>query len=145
MDARAQILFPVLALIVWTFVMWFLMYATRIPALRAAGLDPGRLKRKSDLDPLPVSVQQVADNYNHLHEQPTVFYALAFYSYAIGVADPLNVILAWSYVGVRVVHSLIQATTNYVPLRFSIFAVASLILMGMTARNVIALWVTSGG
>jgi len=145
MDARAQILFPVLALIVWTFVMWFWMYATRIPALRAAGLDPGRLKRKSDLDPLPVSVQQVADNYNHLHEQPTVFYALAFYSYAIGVADPLNVILAWSYVGVRVVHSLIQATTNYVPLRFSIFAVASLILMGMTARNVIALWVTSGG
>jgi hypothetical protein len=72
---------PVLALIVWTFVIWFWMYATRLPAMRAAHIDPAKIKRKEELDALPVKVKQVADNYNHLHEQPTIFYALAIYSY----------------------------------------------------------------
>jgi hypothetical protein len=130
---------PVLGLTVWTFVMWFWMYATRIPALRAAGLDPARIKRKDDIEVLPVAVKQIADNYNHLHEQPTVFYALAFYSYLVGVADPLNVGLAWAYVGLRVVHSLVQSTVNFVPVRFAVFTLASLVLMIMTARNVLAL------
>ena len=112
---QTTMLTPVLALIVWTFVIWFWLYATRIPAMRAAGLDPAKVKRKGDLDPLPVSVQQIADNYNHLHEQPTVFYALAVYSHLVGVADPLNIGLAWAYVGVRIVHSLIQCTSDFVP------------------------------
>jgi len=130
---------PVLALIVWTFVMWFWLYATRLPAMRAAGIDPARIERKSDLDPLPSSVQQIADNYNHLHEQPTVFYALALYTQLAGAADPLNVGLAWAYVGLRVVHSLVQCTSNFVPVRFMVFAAASLVLMVITVRNVLAL------
>lgn len=131
---------PVLALIVWTFVMWFWMYATRLPAIRAAGLQPSRVKRKQDLDVLPTSVQQIADNYNHLHEQPTVFYALAIYSHLAGTADSVNVMLAWGYVGVRIVHSLVQCTKNFVPIRFGVFAFASLLLMAMTVRNVVALF-----
>jgi hypothetical protein len=134
---------PALALIVWTFVLWFWLYATRIPAMRALGIDPATVKRKEDLDPLPMSARQVADNYNHLHEQPTVFYALVFYSYLVGVADPLNVGLAWSYVALRIAHSLIQATFNFVPLRFVVFALASLVLMILTARNVWALLVSA--
>jgi hypothetical protein len=132
---QTTMLTPVLALIAWTFVIWFWLYATRIPAMRAAGLDPARVKRKGDLDPLPVSVQQIADNYNHLHEQPTVFY-----SHLVGVADPLNIGLAWGYVGVRIAHSLIQCTSNFVPVRFSVFVVASLLLMIITVRNVLALF-----
>ena len=131
---------PVLALIVWTFVLWFWMYLTRIPAIRAAGLDPARVKRKEDLDVLPQRVKQVADNYNHLHEQPTVFYALALYSHVAGTADSVNVMLAWSYVALRIVHSLIQCTVNFVPVRFAVFTLASLALMALTARNVIALF-----
>jgi hypothetical protein len=131
---------PVLALIVWTFVLWFWMYATRIPAMRAAGLDPGRVKRREDLDSLPVRIKQIADNYNHLHEQPTVFYALAIYSHLAGTADRVNVLLAWTYVGLRIVHSLIQCTTNFVPIRFAVFVLASLMLMAMTVRNVIELF-----
>lgn len=130
---------PVLILICWTFVLWFWMYATRIPAIYAAGLDPARVKSKSDLDVLPQSVKQIADNYNHLHEQPTVFYALAAYSHLVGVADGLNAGLAWAYVGLRVVHSLIQCTINFVPLRFAVFVSSSLVLMVITARNVLAL------
>lgn len=137
---QTAILTPVLALIVWTFVIWFWLYATRLPAMRAAGINAARIKRKADLDPLPVSVQQIADNYNHLHEQPTVFYALALYTHLVGVADPLNIGLAWAYVALRIGHSLIQCTANFVPVRFVVFAAASLVLMAIAIRNVLTLF-----
>ena len=136
---RAGILTPVLALVVWSFVMWGWLYATRLPAMRRARIDPRMIKRKSDIDALPTKVQQVADNYNHLHEQPTVFYALAFYSYLVGVVDPLAVGLAWAYVGLRVLHSLVQATVNFVPLRFVVFALSTFVLIAIAARNLLAL------
>jgi hypothetical protein len=135
----SNIMTPMLALIAWTFVMWFWMYATRIPAMRVAGIDAARIKRKDELDALPVSVKQIADNYNHLHEQPTIFYALALYCQLAGTADALNVGLAWSYVALRIAHSLIQCTVNFVPLRFVAFAASSVVLMAITTRNVLAL------
>ena len=131
---QGDILTPMLALIVWTFVMWVWMYATRLPAMSAAGIDATKIKRKGDLDKLPIGVQQIADNYNHLHEQPTVFYALAVYTHLVGAADPLNVGLAWAYVGIRVAHSLIQATVNFVPVRFFVFSASSVLLMVITGR-----------
>jgi hypothetical protein len=134
------ILVPVLALCVWTFLLWFWMYVTRLPAMRKARIDARKIKRKHELDSLPVAVQQIADNYNHLHEQPTVFYALAFYSHLVGVADGLNIQLAWGYVFLRVIHSLIQCTSNYVPLRFMVFTAGSLVLMAIALRNVLALF-----
>lgn len=133
------ILTPMLVLILWTFLIWFWMYATRIPAMRAARIDPARIKQKNELDVLPVSVKQIADNYNHLHEQPTVFYALVVYSHLVGTADSLNVWLAWSYVGARILHSLVQCTANFVPVRFLVFAVSSLLLMVMAVRNALVL------
>jgi hypothetical protein len=136
---RARILTPILGLVLWTFVMWVWMYATRLPAMRAARIDPRRIKRKADIDALPTRVQQVADNYNHLHEQPTLFYALLIYSHLVGVVDPLAIALAWLYVALRVIHSLIQATVNYVPVRFLVFNAATLILIVMTARNLLVL------
>lgn len=135
----ATMMTPVLALIVWTFVVWIWMYATRLPAMRAAGIDATKIKRKSDLDPLPTKVQQIADNYNHLHEQPTVFYALAIYSHLVGVIDPLNIVLAWAYVALRVAHSAIQCTVNFVPLRFVVFACSTIVLIVIAGRNVMAL------
>jgi len=133
-----NIMTPVLALIVWTFVIWCWMYATRIPAIRAARLDVNKIKRKDDLDGLPIGVQQIADNYNHLHEQPTVFYALAIYSHLVGVADGVNVALAWLYVAIRIAHSIVQCTSNVVVVRFGIFTAATVVLMIIAARNVIA-------
>jgi hypothetical protein len=56
------------------------------------------------------------------------------------VADGLNVTLAWIYVALRIAHSLIQCTSNYVPVRFLVFSLASLVLMIMAARNVWALF-----
>lgn len=135
----ATILTPVLILVSWTLVMWLWMYATRIPAMRKVGIDAGKLKEKSELDVLPKSVRQVADNYNHLHEQPVIFYALAIYSHLVGVADPLNVWLAWGYVIFRIAHSIFQATVNFVPARFVLFALATLCLFAIAVRNLLAL------
>ena len=87
-----------LALIVWTFVIWFWLYATACRRCARRRHRPGPHQAQGRPRPLPGLVQQIADNYNHLHEQPTVFYALAVYSHLAGVADPLNVGLAWGYV-----------------------------------------------
>ncbi len=128
------ILAPMLALILWTFVIWVWMYATRIPAMRAAGIDPAKIKSKSDLDVLPASAKQVADNYNHLHEQPVLFYALVLWCVLGGTADSTNVALAWTYFGVRVVHSLIQCTINFIPARFAVFTLGSIVLLVIALR-----------
>lgn len=130
---------PVLALIVWTLIVWIWMYATRIPAMQKAKINPDDAIHPGSLGALPSEVRAVADNYNHLHEQPTIFYALAIYSYLVGVADEMNIWLAWGYVAARVAHSLVQIVVRKVMLRFSIFAVASILLMVIAARNVIAL------
>ncbi len=129
------LLMPVLALAAWTLVMWLWMYATRIPAIRRAGLDVSQLREKSDLDVLPRSVRQVADNYNHLHEQPVVFYAVVLALHVSGLATPLDLGLAWAYVALRVVHSLYQATVNVVPFRFALFTLATLPLIALTIRG----------
>jgi len=128
----------VLTLIVWTLIMWFWLYATRIPAMHRARLDVRKVTR-ADVEALPPYATRAADNYNHLHEQPTLFYALAFYTNLTGMADVTNERLAWAYVGLRVAHSLVQATINFVPLRFSLFALASAMLIAITVRDVIVL------
>ncbi|HEX6995696.1 MAG TPA: MAPEG family protein [Gammaproteobacteria bacterium] len=130
---------PVLALIAWTFVMWVWLYATRIPAMRRAKIDLGEIRRTGAKLDLPPKVTRVADNYNHLHEQPTIFYALALAAQLVGAADDVNIGLAWGYVLVRVVHSLVQATVNVIPVRFGIFAVGSAVLLILLVRTVIAL------
>jgi hypothetical protein len=129
---------PVLALVAWTFVMWFWMYATRIPAIQKAQIDMAELSRTGAPLELPAKVSRVADNYNHLHEQPVVFYALALTAQVGGAADGANVALAWAYVAVRVVHSLLQATVNVIPVRFAIFAVGSFVLMALLVRTALA-------
>src|SRR4029077_21269791 len=106
----SSMLAPVLALIVLSLVVWIWMYATRIPAMQRAKIDPQAARHPGSLDTLPSSARQVADNYNHLMEQPTIFYALAFVVVLSGRTDVLNVELAWAYVGLRVVHTLIQCT-----------------------------------
>lgn len=130
---------PVLALIAWTFVMWIWLYVTRIPALRRAKLDLAEVSRTGAKLDLPPKVTRVADNYNHLHEQPTLFYAVALAAQLIGAADSINIGLAWTYVLIRVVHSLVQATVNIIPMRFIVFVVGSAVLLILLVRTVIAL------
>jgi hypothetical protein len=131
-----EFLMPVLALVAWTLVMWVWMYATRIPAMKAAGIDPQDAAYPGTwAHRLRPGVRSVADNYNHLHEQPTIFYAVMFFAALTGGGDATALRLAWAYVLLRVVHSLVQATVNRVIVRFSIFALATLALAMITARE----------
>jgi hypothetical protein len=130
---------PLLALVGWTFVMWFWMYATRIPAIQRAKIDMAELSRSGAPLVLPPEVARVADNYNHLHEQPTIFYALALAAQIAGATDGVAVALAWVYVVVRIAHSLIQATRNVIPVRFAVFSLGSLVLTALFVRIVLRL------
>jgi hypothetical protein len=134
-----NLLTPVLALVAWSLVVWFWMYATRIPAMQKSGLDPQDARFPGSLSVLPDSARQVADNYNHLMEQPTLFYALIFYLQLSGQTDATNVALAWAYVGLRIIHSLVQGTINRVAIRFLVFALSSLVLIALCVRSVLVL------
>lgn len=131
-----NILQPVVALAIWTMVMWAWMYATRIPAMnKAPGIEnPAKLVGTTGASlrsQLPDSVNWKADNYNHLHEQPTVFYAVAIVLAITGQGDGVNALLGWMYMGLRVIHSLVQATANAVLVRFILFALSSLVLISL--------------
>lgn len=134
----SPMLAPVVVLVTWSLVMWLWMYATRIPAMiRLRTPMDGRLPKEQTVGTLPPEVRWKADNYNHLMEQPTIFYAVAL---SLAVADlaagdagsGLNIILAWFYVILRIIHSLVQATVNIVMARFIIFSLSTFCLIGLT-------------
>ena len=135
----SPILAPVIALVLWTFVMGFWLYATRIPALSKHRIvyDPQRPSEEFHAQ-LPADVRWKADNHNNLLEQPTLFYAVALTLALLGAGSDLNAGLAWAYVALRVAHSLIHALINKVLIRFAFYAAASLILLVMTVR---AAWI----
>ncbi len=132
---NSPILATVVALAAWSLVMWLWMYATRLPAMRKAKIDTFNLVggAGSDLKAIiPPKQQWPADNYNHLHEQPTIFYAIAITHALIGTGDGVNLTIAWGYVGLRVAHSLVQVLVNRVIVRFTLFSLSSLCLIALT-------------
>ena len=124
--------------------MWLWMYATRLPAMgKVPGLDASNMTggKRSDLDAvLPGKIQWIAHNYNHLHEAPTVFYAVALLLAMIGQGDGMNATIAWVYVGLRIAHSLVQALWNRVMVRFGLFLLSSLALIALTLHAVMAVF-----
>lgn len=138
-----DILQPVVALLAWTMVMWVWMYATRIPAMLKAGLDAKGMVGTTGASlraQLPDNVSWKADNYNHLHEAPTLFYAVGIVLAIIDQGDGFNTVLAWVYVILRVLHSVVQATFNKVVVRFALFALSSLVLMALILHAGIAVF-----
>lgn len=138
---HSPILGPIVALAAWTLVMWAWMYATRLPAMARTGIDGTKLvgsTSRSLRDDLVAAgelrASWVADNYNHLHEQPVVFYAIALVLALAGSGAGLNAGLAWGYVGLRIVHSLVQVTGNIVKYRFAAFALGTIILLMLTVH-----------
>lgn len=130
-----SVLHAVLGMGVLSLVMFIWMYAKRLPAMSRAKVDPQAAAHPGSLDGLPSDVRRVADNYNHLWEAPTLFYAMAFYVVVTGHADQLHVLCAWAYLGLRVLHSLVQATVNKVALRFTLFALSWVALGVMIVRE----------
>jgi len=130
---------PVLALIIWTLLVWVLMYARRIPAMQKARIDPDTAKSPDGAwkEELPLSVQASAHNYNHLLEQPTIFYALMFYiAVTVQMSAPLFY-AAWAYVALRVLHSFVQVSAGKVMLRFGLFTLSTLVLGAMVVLTLV--------
>jgi hypothetical protein len=140
MNEGVEIVGPVVALVAWSMVMWLWMYATRIPAVRAAKMKfDSDAPRGQQMATLPASVRWKADNYNHLMEQPTLFYALAISLALVGEGSGANLYLAWTYVALRIVHSLVQVLNNTIEIRFLLFALSNIPLIALTFNAVMAL------
>jgi hypothetical protein len=138
---HSPILSPLVALVLWSFVMWAWLYATRIPAITKNKIvyDPHRPAAEFHAQ-LPAEVRWKADNYNNLMEQPTLFYAVTLTLALLGTGAGLNTYLAWLYVGLRIAHSLVQATINSIMPRFAIFMAASVVLLVMSVRAAVGLF-----
>ena len=134
----SPILAPVVGLVAWSLVMCVWMAIARRRAFAQLGISWGTIppgSRGVNLDGrAPDEAQWPSHNYNHLMEQPTVFYAIALSLAMMGFGGGINLYLAWGYVGLRIVHSIVQATVNIVAIRFPIFALATLCLAGLTVH-----------
>ena len=133
---QISILLPVLTLAFWTFIIFAIMAPARFYFLRMK--HPQTAAHTKNLKGLlPPWTERVADNYNHLFEQPVVFYAIALSIAVINSIEPLMIQLAWVYVALRVLHSIVQITFNFVPLRFTLFVTSWLILGYMIACTIL--------
>jgi hypothetical protein len=132
---------PLVALVVWTLVMWVWMYLTRIPAILRSRmrLDPNA-PRGEQMSQLPPSVRWKADNYNHLMEQPTLYYAVVLALAMLGDASTTSLYLAWAYVIARVLHSLWQALVNVIMVRFALFMLSNIPLFALAWRAAAQAW-----
>ncbi|MBX7540230.1 MAPEG family protein [Qipengyuania sphaerica] len=138
---QAQILAPAAVLVLWSIIMLFWMAGTRFPAMKKLGRGVGTGRpggRGQDLEGvLPDEVNWKAHNYTHLMEQPTIFYATVVILAIMG-AGAIDVLLAWIYVGLRLIHSVYQATVNKVKVRLGIFFLSTLALTVLAVRAVMA-------
>ena len=128
---------PAIVLVLWTLFMLVWMLATRLPAMRKANIKLTKLVGTTARDAdkaLPAQAQWKAHNYNHLLEQPVLFYAVCLILHVLGGASPVSLVLAWGYVALRVAHSLVQATSNRVGPRFALFFCSSLLLTGLAVE-----------
>ncbi len=139
---QAQMLAPAAVLVLWSLVMLFWMAGTRGPAMKnmEGGLDAAKAGgRGQDLEGrIPDKINWKAHNYTHLMEQPTIFYPAVIILALMG-ASGVDILLAWIYVGLRIVHSVWQATVNKVPVRFLIFLLSTIALTILAVR---AVWAT---
>lgn len=137
-----SILAPAAVLVAWSLIMLLWMAGTRFPAIFKTGMDlkaapPGG--RGAELEAiLPANVNWKSHNYTHLMEQPTIFYAAVLILAVAGAATPMLVNFAWGYTGLRIIHSLYQATINVVMVRFTIFVLATICLLVLAVHAVLA-------
>ena len=131
---QTALLTPVFTLILWTFAITAIMAYGRVRFTK----DPQDAAHTRDLKGMmPAWVERTADNYNHLFEQPVAFYVVTLSIALMNNIEPLMVQLAWGFVFVRIIHSLVQLTINIVLLRFVIFAIGWLIIAYMALSQLI--------
>lgn len=145
---QAQMLAPAAVLITWSLVMLFWTAGTRFPAIAKMGGSLSDAKpggRGRDLNGvLPDKVNWKAHNYDHLMEQPTIFYPAVIILAVMG-ASGADILAAWVYVGFRIVHSIYQATVNVVKVRLVLFLLSTLALVYLAVRTIIVTLINNPG
>ena len=133
-----EILYPMFGMIVLSGIILVIFASTRVPGIYKMWGNLQFAKYSADLHPkLPEKARYLTDNYNHIFEQPTLFYAITIYIFLIGNTDTTNIFLAWFYVVTRIIHSAIQITVNNVSWRATIFGIGSLILVLMILKEIL--------
>lgn len=136
---QAQMLAPAAVLVAWSIFMLLLIPLTRFPALKKLGIDvsnaPLGARGADTEDQMPNKAKWISHNYTHLMEQPTIFYPAVIIIAMMGAASG-DVLAAWIYVGLRIVHSLWQAFVNVVSVRFMLFLAMTVALLYLAYRAV---------
>ena len=128
------IILPVLALVALTFFVWIAMYITRISEMQRKRIHAQKLDSRVHAQALLTDSAVVADNLKNLFEMPILFYAGMLLSMILMIQDPLLVQLAWGFVALRFIHSLVHCTYNRVMHRFIAYLASCLVLMLIWAR-----------
>ena len=132
---QVALLTPVFVLILWTFIIFLIMAYGRVKYTK----NPQDAAHTNNLrGMLPNWVERTSDNYNHLFEQPVAFYAITISIALMNNFDPLMIQLAWAFVILRIIHSIVQLTFNTVLIRFGFFAAAWLVIAYMAYSQVFA-------
>lgn len=138
----SPILAPMVTLVAWTLVVLVWALTARMPALKKVGIDlaSARGGKPGGLDGVvDDAAQWKMHNYIHLLEQPVLFYAICTVLAITGTGGGLNTIIAWTYVSLRVAHSIVQGTSNIIKYRFALFGLSTLALLALTLHAAIAL------
>jgi hypothetical protein len=134
-----SILQPVVTMFLLTGVVWAVMYVRRLSFIVRNNIDPESIATPELLNAkLPANINNSSNNLKNLFELPVVFYTLCAFLLLLRRVDDIYLYSAWSYVGLRAIHSLIQCTVNIVNLRFIAYFLSSLVLWVMVARLAIA-------
>ena len=128
------ILLPMLAQVLLTFLVGIYVYVTRLYEIRQKNIDPQNLAHRTDGQSLLVTSEGPADNFKNLFEMPLLFFLAVLLSLILLIQDDLLVSLAWGFVLLRTIHSLIHCTYNRVMHRFMAYVASSLLLAFMWLR-----------
>lgn len=125
-----MIFVPMLVLVFWSFVIVTWLAYKRFSAGFSGRVKAGYFK-VGESDKVPDDVKVVGRNFANLFEMPVLFYAVCISAYVTHQMSHALVVLAWAYVILRVIHSLIHVTYNYVNHRFTVYFASCLLLLVM--------------
>ena len=128
-----RILIPMAALAAWTFVVLLIIPYKRIGA-GFKGLVTWRDFKYGESAKVPPDVSIPNRNFMNLLEMPVLFYVACLTFYVTKRVDAAPVVLAWVYVGLRVIHSVVHLTYNRVRDRLIVYAACGVVLATIWIR-----------
>ena len=136
--SHTSILFPMMALMGWTLSVLLLIPYRRFRAVFAGSVSVDDFKLGESIR-VPGDVSIPNRNYMNLLEVPILFYVVCLTGFMVQKTDAMMLVIAWSYVGARVIHSLIHLSYNKVTHRLIAFATSNVILTLLWSRLLLQL------